>query len=204
MRVLDCGWYCRPASDRRAAAATELTALGCDVTEIDLDARDHESHTTTIEQAFADGDIDIAVIAFGLLGDPERAWRDPDLALELAEVNYTAPVHLGVLLGQRMQTRRTVGSWRCRALLVSGYGAPTSSTARPRRAWTGSSSAWVKRCATMACVCSWYGQVSSKSKMTAGLDEVPLAVTPDQVADASSTPSRPNASSSACQVLCAS
>ena len=43
------------------------------------------------------------MIAFGLLGDPERAWRDPDLALELAEVNYTAPVHIGVLLGQRMQ-----------------------------------------------------------------------------------------------------
>ena len=31
-------------SDRRSAAATELTSLGCEVTEVDLDARDHESH----------------------------------------------------------------------------------------------------------------------------------------------------------------
>ena len=92
-------------SERRTAAAAELIDLGCEVTEVDLDARDHQSHAGTIEQAFAGGDIDIAVIAFGLLGDPEQAWHDPDLALELAEVNYTAPVHLGVLLGQHMQAQ---------------------------------------------------------------------------------------------------
>ena len=49
--------------------------------------------------------IDIAVVAFGLLGDAERAWSDPDHALELAEVNYTAPVHLGVLLANRMRAQ---------------------------------------------------------------------------------------------------
>ena len=92
-------------SERRSAAATELKGLGCDVTEVDLDARDHGSHAATIALAFAGGDIDIAVIAFGLLGEAERAWQDPDLALELAEVNYTAPVHFGVLLAQRMRAQ---------------------------------------------------------------------------------------------------
>jgi hypothetical protein len=59
-------------SERRSAAAAELKDRGCEVTEVDLDARDHESHAGTIELAFAGGDIDIAVIAFGLLGDPEQ------------------------------------------------------------------------------------------------------------------------------------
>ena len=45
------------------------------------------------------------MVAFGLLGDAERAWTDPDHALELAEVNYTAPVHLGVLLANRMRAQ---------------------------------------------------------------------------------------------------
>lgn len=87
----------RPTS-RRTDAAAELASLGCDVAEVDLEARAPETHADTIEAAFAGGDIDVAVVAFGLLGDAERAWTDPAEALELVEVNYTAPVHLGVLL----------------------------------------------------------------------------------------------------------
>ena len=60
-------------TERRTAAATELKNLGCEITEVDLDARDHDSHAATIDLAFASGDIDIAVVAFGLLGDPERS-----------------------------------------------------------------------------------------------------------------------------------
>jgi decaprenylphospho-beta-D-erythro-pentofuranosid-2-ulose 2-reductase len=92
-------------SERRSAAAAELSGLGCTVTEVDLDARDHASHAATIEAAFAPGDVDVAVLAFGLLGDPEHDWSDPELALELAEVNYAAPVHLGVLLANRMRAQ---------------------------------------------------------------------------------------------------
>ncbi|MGI8458434.1 MAG: decaprenylphospho-beta-D-erythro-pentofuranosid-2-ulose 2-reductase [Propionibacteriaceae bacterium] len=91
--------------DRRTAAATGLVEVGCRVTEVDLDARDHDSHAATIEAAFAEGDVDVAVVAFGLLGDPERAWTDPELALELAEVNYAAPVHLGVLLATKLKAQ---------------------------------------------------------------------------------------------------
>ena len=60
-------------SDRRSAAATELKGLGCDVTEVDLDARDHESHAATIELAVAGGDIDVAVRGGGLVGEAEQA-----------------------------------------------------------------------------------------------------------------------------------
>ena len=171
-------------SDRRTAAATELTILGCEVTEVDLDARDHESHAATIEQAFSGGDIDIAVIAFGLLGDPELAWHDPELALELAEVNYTAPVHFGVLLGQRMQAQ--AHGWIVALSSVAGervrrsnfvYG---STKAGFDGFFLGLGEALRDYGVHVLVVRPGF----VKSKMTTDLDEAPLAVTPDQVAEA--------------------
>ena len=170
-------------SDRRSAAVTELTSLGCEVTEVDLDARDHESHLATVDQAFSGGDIDIAVIAFGLLGDPEQAWHDPDLALELAEVNYTAPVHLGVLLGQRMQAQ--AHGWIVALSSVAGervrrsnfvYG---STKAGFDGFFLGLGEALRDYGVHVLVVRPGF----VKSKMTSGLDEAPLAVTPDQVAE---------------------
>jgi len=171
-------------SERRSAAAAELIDLKCEITEVDLDARDHESHAATIDRAFAGGDIDIAVIAFGLLGDPEQAWRDPDLALELAEVNYTAPVHLGVLLGQRMQAQGH--GWIVALSSVAGervrrsnfvYG---STKAGLDGFFLGLGEALREYGVRVLVVRPGF----VKSKMTSGLDEVPLSVTPDQVAEA--------------------
>jgi decaprenylphospho-beta-D-erythro-pentofuranosid-2-ulose 2-reductase len=171
-------------SERRTAAATGLKSIGCDVTEVDLDARDHASHAASIELAFAGGDIDIAVIAFGLLGDPEQAWQDPDLALELAEVNYAAPVHFGVMLGQRMQAQ--AHGWIVALSSVAGervrrsnfvYG---STKAGLDGFFLGLGEALREHGVHVLVVRPGF----VKSKMTAGLDEVPLAVTPDQVAEA--------------------
>lgn len=171
-------------SERRSAAAAELIDLKCEIAEVDLDARDHESHAATIDRAFAGGDIDIAVIAFGLLGDPEQAWRDPDLALELAEVNYTAPVHLGVLLGQRMQAQGH--GWIVALSSVAGervrrsnfvYG---STKAGLDGFFLGLGEALREYGVRVLVVRPGF----VKSKMTSGLDEVPLSVTPDQVAEA--------------------
>ena len=171
-------------SERRSATAAELKNLGCEVTEVDLDARDHGSHAATIELAFADGDIDIAVIAFGLLGEPERAWQDPDLALELAEVNYTAPVHLGVLLGERMKNQSH--GWIVALSSVAGervrrsnfvYG---STKAGFDGFFLGLGEALGEYGVHVLVVRPGF----VKSKMTSGLDAAPLAVTPDQVAEA--------------------
>jgi decaprenylphospho-beta-D-erythro-pentofuranosid-2-ulose 2-reductase len=171
-------------SERRTAAAAEIKDLGCEITEVDLDARDHESHATTIDMAFAGGDIDIAVIAFGLLGDPERAWQDPDHALELAEVNYTAPVHLGVLLAKRMQAQ--AHGWIVALSSVAGervrrsnfvYG---STKAGFDGFFLGLGEALRDYGVRVLVVRPGF----VKSKMTAHLTEVPLSVTPDQVAEA--------------------
>src|SRR3954452_10086583 len=60
--------------ERRDAALAELTEAGCAVTALDFEATDAGSRETVIEQAFADGDVALAVVAFGILGDAERSW----------------------------------------------------------------------------------------------------------------------------------
>ena len=171
-------------TERRTAAAAELRERGCAVTEVDLHARDHDSHAATIDAAFAGGDIDIAVVAFGLLGDAERAWTDPDHALELAEVNYAAPVHLGTLLANRMRVQGH--GWIVALSSVAGervrrsnfvYG---STKAGFDGFFLGLGEALRKHGVRVLVVRPGF----VKSKMTAGRKEMPGAVTPDQVAEA--------------------
>ena len=96
LRVVLAG---RPSS-RLDEAKARLEARGCAVETIPFDAR--EADTDVVSKAFAGGDIDVALVAFGLLGDNERAWTDVATAVGLAQVNYTAAVGVGVALGERM------------------------------------------------------------------------------------------------------
>ncbi|MBA3529748.1 MAG: decaprenylphospho-beta-D-erythro-pentofuranosid-2-ulose 2-reductase [Propionibacteriaceae bacterium] len=171
-------------SERRTAAASELVALGCTVAEVDLEASDHESHAATIEAAFAGGDIDVAVVAFGLLGDAERAWTDPVAALELVEVNYVAPVHLGVMLAAKLKEQAhgrivamssVAGERIRRSNFVYG-----STKAGLDGFFLGLGEAL--RGSGVEVVVVRPGFV--KSKMTEGLDPAPLSVTPEEVAEA--------------------
>lgn len=92
----------RPSS-RLDEAAAALREQGATVSTIPFDAKDIESHQDVIGKAFADGDIDVTVVAFGLLGDQERAWQDHATGVELAHVNYTAPVSVGIALAARLR-----------------------------------------------------------------------------------------------------
>jgi decaprenylphospho-beta-D-erythro-pentofuranosid-2-ulose 2-reductase len=90
-------------SDRLDAAAERLSAAGATVSTVEFDAKDTASHPSVIEKAWADGDIDVSVVAFGLLGDAEEVWQDHAKAVELATVNYTAAVSVGVALADRLK-----------------------------------------------------------------------------------------------------
>ena len=96
LRVLLAG---RP-SPRLDEAKARLEARGCAVEVLPFDARDGD--VEVVAKAFTSGDIDVALVAFGLLGDNEKAWTDVATAVELAQVNYTAAVGVGVALGERM------------------------------------------------------------------------------------------------------
>ena len=99
LRVVLAG---RP-SGRLDAAAERLRAAGATVSTVEFDALDTASHPAVLDKAFADGDLDVTVVAFGLLGDAEQAWQDHARAVELAQVNYTAAVSVGVVLAQRLR-----------------------------------------------------------------------------------------------------
>ncbi|GAA5171176.1 decaprenylphospho-beta-D-erythro-pentofuranosid-2-ulose 2-reductase [Amycolatopsis dongchuanensis] len=90
-------------SERRKLAAEQLRGAGAEVSEVDFDAKDTGSHPAVLDGIFAQGDIDVTVVAFGLLGDAEQAWQDHALAVELATVNYTAAVSVGVALADKLK-----------------------------------------------------------------------------------------------------
>src|SRR5690625_1303973 len=94
---------CLPADPGRDAAVAAMQAAGAkSVRVIDFDALDTAGHPAMIEQAFSDGDVDVAIVAFGMDADAEELWHDQAKAVQVAEINYTAAVSVGVLLANKM------------------------------------------------------------------------------------------------------
>lgn len=87
------------------AAAARLEAQGAKVETISFDALDFASHKETIDLAFANGDVDVAIVAFGYLGDNEEQWSNQEAAVNAVQINYTAGVSVGTLLGQRFKAQ---------------------------------------------------------------------------------------------------
>lgn len=95
-----------PNAPRRDAAIAQLEAAGAKSVEfLDFDAVDTKSHPALIESAWANGDVDVAIVAFGLLGDAEELWQNQAKAVLVAQVNYTAAVSVGVLVGEKMRAQ---------------------------------------------------------------------------------------------------
>jgi decaprenylphospho-beta-D-erythro-pentofuranosid-2-ulose 2-reductase len=169
---------------RRAAVADELRTAGATVEVLDFDAEDPASPKRMVAEAAAGGDIDIAVIAFGQLGDQAQLAGDPDAVAALGQVNYVAPVAVGTVLAAQLREQghgvivalSSVAGERARASnfvygsTKAGFDAFFSGLADSLTG-TGVSVLVVRP-----------GFV--KSKMTEGLENAPLATTPEAVAEA--------------------
>jgi decaprenylphospho-beta-D-erythro-pentofuranosid-2-ulose 2-reductase len=95
-----------PDDPGRDDAVAQMKAAGARSVElIDFEALHTDTHPKVIEQAFADGDVDVAIVAFGLLGDAEELWQNQRKAVQIAEINYTAAISMGVLLGEKMRAQ---------------------------------------------------------------------------------------------------
>lgn len=167
------------------SAAAEAMAAGAEVTATAaFDAMATDDHAEVIGELFADhGGFDVVVVAFGLLGDQERAEVDASHSLDVARVNYVGALSACHHSG--------------RLLAAQGHGALVvlSSVAgeRPRRSnfVYGSSKAGIDAYAIglhealapagVHVLVVRPGFV--RSKMTEGLDPAPLATTPAQVAE---------------------
>lgn len=93
----------RPSAARDDAVATLTQAGIAGVETVDFDAADTASHAAVIDAVFDAGDIDVTLLAFGVLGDQAEAEADPDAAVAVATVNYTGAVSVGLRVAARLR-----------------------------------------------------------------------------------------------------
>ncbi|MBS1849155.1 MAG: decaprenylphospho-beta-D-erythro-pentofuranosid-2-ulose 2-reductase [Actinobacteria bacterium] len=172
--------------DEMADAIAEIERVGAtDVSAVAFDALDPEAHVAMIDGLFGEGrDIDVVILAFGVLGDQETFESDPVAAAQAASTNYAGAVSAGLAAA--------------RGLRAQGHGSLVvlSSVAgeRARRSnfVYGSSKAGLDAFAQGlgdSLVGSGVDVLIVRpgfvhSKMTAGMDPAPMSTTPDVVADA--------------------
>jgi decaprenylphospho-beta-D-erythro-pentofuranosid-2-ulose 2-reductase len=87
------------AAELRAAGASEVHTVPFDAT----DFASHETFARTTFERF--GDFDVVLVAFGVLGDQERAEQDPAEALHIVQTNYTGVVSVTVPVVERLKAQ---------------------------------------------------------------------------------------------------
>lgn len=87
-----------PGAALAADAADDLRRAGADTVELlAFDALDSASHPAVIDDAFSRvGDIDLVIVAFGVLGDQTDFDADPEAAAEAVRANYVGAVSSGL------------------------------------------------------------------------------------------------------------
>jgi decaprenylphospho-beta-D-erythro-pentofuranosid-2-ulose 2-reductase len=95
----------------RPSAALDDSALslgnaGIPTVELaEFDATNTDSHGAFIDEVFDNGDIDIVILAFGVLGDQMEVEADPTQAVHIATVNYTGAVSVGLHIARRLRAQ---------------------------------------------------------------------------------------------------
>ncbi|HEX2577990.1 MAG TPA: decaprenylphospho-beta-D-erythro-pentofuranosid-2-ulose 2-reductase [Aquihabitans sp.] len=169
---------------RLGPVADELRAAG--VTTVDVvafDAADTASHEQVIDDVFAaHPDLDVVLLAFGVLGDQEAFDADPKAAADAAVTNYAGAVSSGLAVAKHLRAQghgtlaviTSVAGERARAdnLVYGSTKAGLDAFAQglgDRLAGTGASVMVVRP-----------GFV--RTKMTEHMDDGPMATTADAVA----------------------
>ena len=84
-------------------AADELHELGGQVEIVAFDARAYHDHRAVLDAVFDAGDVDLVLLAFGVLGDQADFDTRPEHAVEAAEVNYVGAVSAGLVVADRFR-----------------------------------------------------------------------------------------------------
>ncbi|MFI9823050.1 decaprenylphospho-beta-D-erythro-pentofuranosid-2-ulose 2-reductase [Streptomyces sp. NPDC052013] len=177
-------WLAARPSPALDEAAEHLRGLGAQVHTLPFDALDPATHEEALGKVFAEGDIDMVLLAFGTLGDQAHDERDPRAAVRVAQTNYTGAVSAGLVCAAALQAQGH-GS----LVVLSSVAAE-----RARRAnfIYGSSKAGLDTF-TQGLGDALQGTGVHvmvvrpgfvRTRMTAGLPEAPLATTPEAVATA--------------------
>lgn len=90
--------------DAAADAIASLSRPGVDVVAVAFDAAASDTHAAFIDQVVADhGDLDVVVMAFGVLGEQADFEADPASAAAAVTVNYTGSVSVGLAVGNQLR-----------------------------------------------------------------------------------------------------
>lgn len=173
-----------PAS--AAATVTRLRASGAETVDtIVFDALDPESHTRVIAEAVERiGDLDMVILAFGVLGDQATFDADPVAAATAASANYVGAVSSGLAAAAqlRRQGHGTILSITSVAgVRVRAENFVYGSTKAGMDAFSQGLGDSLRGSGARAVVVR-PGFVHTR--MTEGMKPAPFATTPDKIADA--------------------
>lgn len=90
--------------ERGEQAAASLRDGSLEVAVVHFDGADSSTHEGVIADiAAAYGDLDVVVLAFGLLGEGEATGRDVEATARLAQVNFTGALTSSVAVANRLR-----------------------------------------------------------------------------------------------------
>ena len=174
----------RPSSRRDDAVARLGRRVSGRIEVEDFDAMATATHADLVERVFGGGDIDVVVVAAGVLPDQAAALADPALAVDAALANYVGPMSVTLHTARRLREQG-----HGLLIVLSSVAAE-----RPRRAnyVYGSTKAGLDAFATglgddlhgsgVRVMVVRPGFVTGR--MTAGMKAAPFATTPTAVAEA--------------------
>jgi len=166
------------AAALRASGATTVETAAFDALETD-------GHEAFVRDVFErSGDIDVVVVAFGLLGDQLAAEKDPAAAVQVARTNYVGAVSVLLAVADRLREQ--------------GHGAIVALSSVAGERGRRSNYVYGSSKAGLDVFCQGLADRLRpdgvrvlvvrpgfvRSKMTAHLDPVPLSTTPQAVAAA--------------------
>ena len=166
-------------------AADDLRAAGAGTVDVvPFDALSPQGHDAFVDDMFArHGDIDLVLLAFGVLGDQEEAERDTEAALAVLRTNFVGAASVALPVARRLRAQghgtllvlSSVAAERARrANFVYG-----SSKAGLDAFCQGLGDSLVGTGAKVVVVRPGFVH----TKMTAGLKPAPFSTTPEAVAD---------------------
>ncbi|MFC0315510.1 SDR family NAD(P)-dependent oxidoreductase [Gordonia phosphorivorans] len=96
----------RRSGDLADETAALIAAGATEVVAVEFDADDVTAHGPLVAALVADyGPIDLAVVAFGILGDAARAETDVEHALAIAHTDYYAQISVITLLANALRAQ---------------------------------------------------------------------------------------------------
>ena len=173
----------RPSDRLDTAVATLAAALpGVTVESAAFDADHPETHRDALTAMAAGGDLDVAILAFGLLGNQDEINADPAHALPLIQTNYVGGAS-ALLQTAELMKRQGRGS----IIVLSSV---AGDRARAANFVYGSTKAGLDALAqglSDSLVGTGVGVLVVRpgfvhTRMTEGLAEAPFATTPEEVA----------------------